>query len=209
MTIKRQLVYLQKPDFSLSRVKGGESKVKDIILVLVLQLIYVPTFTLRTIFLVKGLRMQAAFLGLLEALIYIFGLSIVFNGEQNVVVMIVYAIGFGLGIIIGSMIEEALAIGYTTIQVILTNKNMNLVDQLRKDGYGVTVYEGEGIEAIRYKLEVLTKRNQEEGLYDMIQQFEPNAFIIAYEPKTFKGGFLLKAMKKRKKMKKQIEENHA
>jgi uncharacterized protein YebE (UPF0316 family) len=172
---------------------------KDILLVLILQLIYVPTFTLRTIFLVKGLRMQAAALGLIESLIYIFGLAIVFNGEQNIIVLIVYAIGFGLGIIIGSKIEEELAIGYTTLQVILPSKNENLIDQLRGEGYGVTVYEGQGKDAVRYKLEVLTKRNQEEGLYEMIQEFEPSAFIIAYEPKKFKGGFLLKAMKKRKK----------
>jgi uncharacterized protein YebE (UPF0316 family) len=179
---------------------------KDIILVLVLQLVYVPAFTLRTIFLVKGLRMKAAFLGLIEALIYIFGLSIVFSGEQNIIVMIVYALGFGLGIIIGSMIEERLAIGYTTIQVVLSQKNKSLVDQLRLDGYGVTVYEGEGKDATRFKLEVLTKRNQEEGLYEMIQDYEPNAFIIAYEPKAFMGGFLLKDMKRRKKRKIQNDE---
>lgn len=171
---------------------------KDIILVLLLQLVYVPTFTLRTIFLVKGLRNKAALLGLAESLIYIFGLSIVFSGDQSMVVMLVYAIGFGLGIIIGSKIEEKLAIGYTTLHVILSERNTELVKHLRTEGYGVTVYEGEGIEASRYKLEVLTKRNQEESLYYMIQEKEPNAFIIAYEPKTFKGGFLLKAMKKRK-----------
>jgi uncharacterized protein YebE (UPF0316 family) len=176
--------------------------VQDIIMVLVLQLIYVPTFTLRTIFLVKGLKNKAAFLGLMESLIYIFGLSIIFNGEQNIVVMIVYAVGFGLGIIIGSKIEQELAIGYTALQVILTNKNMELVNALRADGYGVTIYEGEGIEDPRYKLEVLAKRNQEEGLYEMIQEAEPNAFIIAYEPKTFIGGFLLSSMKRRKKKKK-------
>lgn len=171
----------------------------DIVLVLILQLVYVPTFTLRTIFLVKGLRNKAAFLGLVESLIYIFGLSIVFGGDQSAVVMVVYAVGFGLGIIIGSKIEEHLAIGYTTLHVILTRKNMELVNYLRSEGYGVTIYEGEGIEASRFKLEVLTKRNQEEGLYDLIIKREPNAFIIAYEPKAFKGGFLLKAMKRRRK----------
>jgi uncharacterized protein YebE (UPF0316 family) len=178
---------------------------KDILLVLLLQLVYVPVFTLRTLFLVKGLRMKAAALGILETLIYIFGLSIVFNGEQSIVVMIVYALGFGIGLIIGSIIEERLAIGYTTIHVVLSNKNKKLVDHLRNEGYGVTVYEGEGKDDLRYKLEVLTKRNQEEGLYELIQDFEPNAFIIAYEPKAFKGGFLLKAMKRRKKRKAQMD----
>lgn len=176
---------------------------QDIIMVLVLQLIYVPTFTLRTIFLVKGLRTKAAFLGLVESLIYIFGLSIIFADDQSVIVMIVYAVGFGLGILIGSKIEEELAIGYTTLQVILPNKNEEVIKQLRIEGYGVTIYEGEGKDAPRYKMEVLTKRNQEEGLYEMILELEPQAFIMAYEPKAFKGGFLLTDMKKRRKKRKE------
>lgn len=174
---------------------------KDVLLILLLQFFYVPCFTLRTIFLVKHLRIQATMLGFVEALIYVFGLSLVFNGEQNFISMLVYAIGFGLGILIGTLIEEKLAIGYTTIQVNLPVKNDPLIDHLRYEGYGVTVFVGEGRDSERYKLEVLTKRNQEEGLYELIEEYEPQAFIISYEPIKFKGGYLLKAMKKRKRKK--------
>lgn len=175
---------------------------KDILLILLLQLIYVPTFTLRTIMLVKGLSKQAAIFGFVESLIYVFGLSIVFNGEQNPATMIVYALGFGIGILIGTKVEQALAIGFTTIQVNLQNLNQDLVDLLRKEGYGVTIFEGEGRDSKRFKLEILTKRNQEIGLFDLIEEYEPQAFIISYEPRKFQGGFLKKAMKKRKSIKK-------
>ncbi|PIC90931.1 hypothetical protein CSV71_02420 [Sporosarcina sp. P21c] len=119
------------------------------------------------------LRTQATFLGAVESLIYI-----------------------------GTMVEEKLAIGYTAIQVNIPTLNQPLIDKLREEGYGVTVFEGTGRDSIRYKLEILTKRNQEEGLYEMISEYQPNAFIITYEPRKFKGGYLLKAMKKRKKRKK-------
>lgn len=175
---------------------------KEILLILLLQLIYVPTFTLRTIMLVKGRSAAASVLGFAEALIYVFGLSIVFSGEQSFLTMFVYAIGFGVGILIGTKIESELAIGYTTLQVILINNNEALIEELRADGYGVTTFVGHGRDEPRYKLEILTKRNQEEGLFEVIQDYEPNAFIIAYEPKSFKGGFWVKSMKKRKKKKK-------
>jgi uncharacterized protein YebE (UPF0316 family) len=176
--------------------------IKDIVMILVLQLIYVPTFTLRTIMLVKGYTLNASILGFVESIIYVFGLSLVFNGDQNFMAMMVYAIGFGVGILIGSKIEQELAIGYTTIQVNLVNKNQELIDLLRNEGYGVTVFEGQGRDSNRFKLEILTKRNQEEGLFEVIEEHEPNAFIISYEPRKFQGGFLLKAMKKRKRKKK-------
>lgn len=77
----------------------------NILLILVLQLVYVPLLTLRTIFLVKNLTMFAAVFGILEMLIYVFGLSLVFNGDQSLLAMIVYAVGFGLGMFLGTKLK--------------------------------------------------------------------------------------------------------
>jgi uncharacterized protein YebE (UPF0316 family) len=178
---------------------------KDIILILILQLVYVPIFTLRTIFLVKNMGGIASFLGFLEALIYVFGLSIVFSGEQSIVQMIVYAVGFGVGILIGSSIEQKLAIGYTSLAVKLGNLNEELLSELRYEGFGVTVFHGAGRDGERFQLDILTKRNREDELFEMIEKYEPRAFIISYEPRKFKGGFLVKAMKKRVKKKRMQE----
>ncbi|MBB6284954.1 DUF2179 domain-containing protein [Geobacillus subterraneus] len=175
---------------------------KDIVLVLALQLVYVPILTLRTIFMVRNMSLLAAFMGFLEALIYVFGLSIVFSGEQSYIVMIVYAAGFGAGLFIGGYIEQKLAIGYTTVTVNLQQKNQELIHLLRESGYGVTVYTGEGRDSQRYRLDILTRRNREEELLKLIEQYEPKAFIISYEPRRFKGGFLVASMKKRAKKKK-------
>lgn len=171
--------------------------VKDILLVLLLQLIYVPILTLRTIFMVKNISALAAFMGFLEALIYVFGLSIVFSGEQSYIVMIVYAAGFGAGLFIGNYIEQKLAIGYTSLIVNLRDKNEELIRVLRENGYGVTVFVGEGRDSRRYRLDILTKRNKERELLKLIETYEPKAFIISYEPRRFKGGFIVSAMKKR------------
>ncbi len=171
---------------------------EEIILILVLQLIYVPIFTLRTIFLVKNLTVYAAFLGFLESLIYVFGLSLVFSGDKGTIAMIVYASGFGIGILVGGMIENKLAIGYNNIVANLMTKNTALINHLREQGFGVTVSEGEGRESKRYRLDILTKRSRENELLDLIEEYEPKAFIISYETRRFKGGFLVKSIKKRK-----------
>ena len=171
----------------------------NIFLILVLQLVYVPLLTLRTIFLVKNMTVIASLLGFLEALIYVFGLSLVFSGDQGPLAMFVYAFGFGAGILIGGAVENKLAIGYNNFEVNLMNKNTDLISHLRNEGFGVTVYEGEGRDSKRYRLDILTKRTREEELLDYIDQYEPKAFIVSYEPRRFKGGFLVKSMKKAKK----------
>ncbi len=175
----------------------------NIILILVLQLLYVPLLTLRTIFLVKNMTKIAALLGFLESLIYVFGLSLVFSGEQGPIAMLVYALGFGLGILIGGAVENKLAIGYNSFVVNLIDKNTDLIDYLRNEGFGVTVYEGEGRDSRRYRLDILTKRNREEELLDLIEKHDPRAFIVSYEPKRFKGGFLVNTMKNANKVKNQ------
>ena len=134
---------------------------KEILLILLLQLAYVPLLTLRTIFLVKGVTSLASVIGILEMLIYVFGLSLVFGGDQNLIAMIVYAVGFGLGIILGTKIERKLAIGYINVVANTQQKNTELIETLRTLGFGVTLHIGEGRDGNRYRIDILTKRNRE------------------------------------------------
>ena len=172
----------------------------NILLILLLQLVYVPLLTLRTIFLVKNITFLAALFGIVEMLIYVFGLSLVFSGDQSLLAMVVYAVGFGLGVILGTKIENKLAIGYVYVTINTQNKNQELIDVLRTNGFAVTTYIGEGRDSDRYKYEILAKRNREKELFQLVESIEPKAFMISYEPKSFKGGFLVDRMKKMKKI---------
>jgi uncharacterized protein YebE (UPF0316 family) len=171
----------------------------DIILIFLLQIVLVPILSLRIIFVVKNMTVLGSVFGFLEALVYVFGLSIVFRGEQSIAEMFIYALGFGIGIYIGGIVENKLAIGYTSLTVNLMHQNTDLVTTLRNEGFGVTVFEGMGRDGTRYQLQILTKRSLEGRVIEVIEREEPHAFIISYEPRKFKGGYLLKSMKKRVK----------
>ncbi|NDL67153.1 DUF2179 domain-containing protein [Anaerotalea alkaliphila] len=172
---------------------------KDIVLILILQLLYVPMLALRTISMVKKLSLLTAFFGFLESLVYVFGLAIVLTGEQSILAMLVYAFGFAMGLIVGIHIENRIAIGYTSVLVNIRNKNAEMIAALREKGFGVTVFEGEGKDSTRYRLDILTKRNRELELLELIDLYEPTAFVISYEPTRFKGGYLAVMMKKQSK----------
>ena len=123
-------------------------------LIIFIQLLYVPMLTLRTICMVKNLKVLTGIFGFMEALIYIFGLAIVLSGEQSIVEMVVYAIGFAAGLTLGIYIEQKLAIGFTSIHVNIEQENPTLIEVLRKEGFGVTVYLGEGKFGKRTKLDI-------------------------------------------------------
>ncbi len=169
----------------------------ELLLLIVIQLIYVPLLTLRTITMVKNMKVRAAAFGFMEALIYVFGLAIVFTGERSILQMVVYALGFSLGLFAGVFVEQKLAIGYTSFHVNINHQNPELVTVLRERGYGVTAFDGYGKESQRVRLDILTQRKHEKKLMDLILSYEPDAFIVAYEPKMFRGGYMTQLMQSR------------
>ncbi len=169
----------------------------QILLILVLQLVYVPVLTLRTIMLVKGKTMIAGLFGTLETLIYIFALGIVFQ-DLTTIGMVVYAVGFGLGILVGGYVERKLAIGYNMIQVHTQEFPAELIQKMRDSGYGVTHYQGQGRDGIRYRLDVLAARTRMKDLREMVEAHEPKAFLVAFDPIDFKGGYMMKGLRRPK-----------
>lgn len=171
-------------------------------LIIFVQLLYVPMLTLRTICMVKNLKFFTSLFGFLEALIYIFGLVIVLSGEQSVIEMIVYAFGFALGLVVGIYVEQKLSIGFTSIHVNINHSNEVMLSSLRNKGFGVTCFAGEGKKGERKILDILTKRKRENELLKLIYEYEPEAFVISYEPKMFRGGYLTEIMQKQMRLNK-------
>ncbi|HZH58230.1 MAG TPA: DUF2179 domain-containing protein [Metabacillus sp.] len=183
----------------------------EALLIFILQLIYVPVLTIRTILLVKNQTKSAAGVGLLEGIIYIVSLIFVFQDLSNIYNIVAYVVGFSVGLLLGGALERKLAIGYITYQANILDKNMELVNALRTAGFGVTVFEGEGINTARFRLDIVAKRSREIELLEIIDKFEPKAFMMSYEIRSFKGGYLTKSMKKRAVSffkKKKAQENH-
>ena len=147
-----------------------------LLLILLVQLLYVPMLTLRTISMVKNLKVLTGFFGFMEALIYIFGLAIVLSGQQSILEMIVYAIGFALGLILGIYVEQKLAIGFSSLSVNIEHDNDDLVERLRNEGFGVTIYSGQGREGKRTNLDILTRRKNEKQLFEIVSAYERRCF---------------------------------
>lgn len=167
-----------------------------LVAIIIIQLIYVPLLTLRTICMVKNLKAATVLFGILEAMVYIFGLALVLTGNQSYFEMFVYAAGYGLGLFVGILVEQKLAIGYTSLHVNTNRDSEDMVKRLRQMGFGVTVYAGQGRYGERKRIDILTQRKREKEVIDIVLAMEPKAFIIVYEPKNFRGGYLTEIMTK-------------
>lgn len=169
-----------------------------VIIIFSINIVYVSFFTIRMIMTLKGYRYLAALVSMVEVVIYIVGLGLVLDNLDQIQNLVAYAIGYGSGVIVGSKIEEKMALGYITVNVITSEKSQELPKALRLKGYGVTDWSANGMDGDRQSMQILTPRKMELKLYATIKEIDPKAFIIAYEPKAIHGGFWVKQVRKGK-----------
>lgn len=165
-------------------------------IIFLINIVYVSFFTVRMILTLKGYRYLAAVVSMVEVLIYVLGLGLVINHLDHIINLIAYALGYGTGVIVGMKIEEKLALGYITVNVITSKIDEDFPDHLRNRGYGVTDWPAHGRSGHRLMMEILTPRRNELDLIDAVKQYDPNAFVVSHEPKAFHGGFWVKSIRK-------------
>ncbi|WP_078551355.1 DUF2179 domain-containing protein [Bacillus alkalicellulosilyticus] len=173
-----------------------ENALMMIVIILVINIVYVTLFTVRMIFTLKGQRMFAAGVSVIEVIVYIIGLGLVLENLNRIENLIAYAIGYGIGVLVGMKVEEKLALGYITVNVITKEYEPDIPNALRDKGYGVTNWIAYGREGERLMMEILTSRKSETLLYKTVKELDPKAFIISHEPKAFFGGFWVKKIRR-------------
>lgn len=169
-----------------------------IFIIFMINVIYVSISTIRIILTLKGHRYFAAFISMFETVIYIVGLGLVLDNLDQLQNLVAYALGYGSGVIVGSKIEEKMALGYIMVNVTTMQESNFLSNILREKGYGVTNWEATGRDGGRQTMQILTPRKMETRLYDTIKEIDPKAFMMSYEPKNIHGGFWVKSVRKGK-----------
>src|SRR5690625_1756930 len=180
--------------------RGGDELLGNayvvVIIILVINIVYVSFFTMRMILTMKGRRYIAALVSMVEVVIYIIGLGLVLENLNEIQNIVAYALGYGIGVIIGMKIEEKLALGYITVNVVSSNPDIAFTRKLREKGYGVTSWFSYGMDGDRLSMQILTPRKYERALYEDIKKIDPKAFMISYEPTQIYGGFWVKQVRK-------------
>jgi len=149
--------------------------------------------TMRIIFVSKGKRNIAPFLGFFEVLIWIIAISKIMQNLDNYVNYVAYAAGFATGNFVGMIIEEKLAMGIQMIRIFAHEKGLELVQALNIKGYGATAVEAQGARGNIHLIYTIIHRNELVNVLDVITGFNPKTFYTIEDIKTVNEGiFTLK-----------------
>lgn len=173
--------------------------------IFILNALYISINTFRTMLVVKGHQFLAPLVAVGEELIYVIALAIALDHIDSPLNVASYAVGFGVGIYIGIVIENKIALGYVNFQVTVQidpenpvhAHNEELAEKLRNLGYGVTVSRAEGRSGARLVLSILAPRKADRRLMEQIKEISPDAFIMVQEPVQLSGGFWSKEVDRR------------
>ncbi len=148
--------------------------------------------TIRMILIIRGDKWTAAVIGFFEILVYTIALGMVVGALDDPIKLTVFCLGFSLGVLVGSIIEDRLALGYRGVQVIIDRDHSYVVEELRSQGFPVTCWEAEGMTGHKIVMNMVLKRNLARLATQKIYEMEPEAFVVFMEPKHFQGGYIRK-----------------
>ncbi len=149
--------------------------------------------TFRTILTVKGKDLYAALVGFVEVTIWFIIVKEALNtGETGLFVVISYAGGFATGTFIGGKLSQKFISGNVSVQVITENRNKDLINAIRKHGYGVSVLNvmGKDNRRDKYMLFIEINKKQLRVLKELISNFDAKAFVVVNETQYVQNGFI-------------------
>ena len=164
------------------------------------KLIEVALASLRQQLIVKGQRLPGAFIALFE---YTFWLCITasaltgFADDPFKIVVLVCA--FSLGNVVGSFIEERMALGFCSLTAIFMDKEaaLSAAARLREQGHALTLIPAEGIlGAERTAIVTTAKRRDIASIKEMLFFSDPNVVITVQAAQQVKGATMADTIKK-------------
>lgn len=148
--------------------------------------------SIKTTCMVKGERKLATALAFIECLIWGFVVSSVITSlSSNVWLLLSYCIGYATGLFVGSVIESKIALGTSTISMIVGDEYLAKVEEhLKNHNQGYSVFDGRGSKGPVHRVEVTLPRKDVKGAIKKIREIcDNNVFLVSSEVSRFTGGY--------------------
>ena len=144
--------------------------------------------TMRLIFLSKGMKHIAPFLGFFEVIIWLLAIGQIMQHLDNWLCYVAYGAGFAAGNFIGITLEERLSIGTSIIRVILSSESPELIEALKTHNFGLTIMNAEGAKGKVKILFSIIRRKEIPVFLNTLHEYHPTAFYTIEEVKAAKEG---------------------
>lgn len=159
------------------------------LLIFCARLVDVSLSTLRILLLSRGMKKVAPFVGFFEVMVWLFAISQAMKHLDHWFNYVAYAGGFASGTWLGFFLENRLALGLQSVQIITSEDATDLIERLRSDRFGVTDFAARGIRGNVRLILTIIKRKDLGKVLNTVRDAHPTAFISVQDVRSVQEGF--------------------
>ena len=163
---------------------------QTVVFVFVAKVFEVTLSTLRLIIVNRGFKLEGAIVSFIEVLIWVFVATEVVNDVRTAPLLgIIYALGFSVGVYVGSMVEKKMAFGMVMLNIIVPIENAVALEKyIRDKKIGLTTFEAHGLKSNKVVMMLYTNRKNLNELKAGITEIEPHALVAENDVVKLTGG---------------------
>ena len=148
--------------------------------------------SVKTVCMVKGQKVVSAVLGFIECMVW--GLvvsSVITSLSDNFMLLFAYCLGYALGLYLGSIIESKIALGTSSVQVMVSKEYVEAVENYLKEGnHGFTILDGHGSKEEMFVVIMVLPRKEVKAIMGEIRALCNNkVFMVSSEVSKYTGGY--------------------
>jgi uncharacterized protein YebE (UPF0316 family) len=149
------------------------------LVIFIARIVDVSLGTMRMVSIVQG-RTRAAFvLGFVEVGMWLVIIASVLERiAEKPVLGVFYALGFATGNAVGILLERRIAYGNMVLRAFVPSDGKKIAQAVRDEGFGVTMFHGEGIKGPVTEVCVVCRRGEIGRVVGIVEKMWPNAFYV-------------------------------
>jgi uncharacterized protein YebE (UPF0316 family) len=167
-----------------------ENVILAALIIFAIRVLSIAIGTLRVMVMGRARSWLVGFLALFESLMFVFTFGAVAQNLDDPWAVTGYCLGFAVGTIVGTKLEERMGQGYATVNIISKGSSLPIAEAIRKAGYGATRTSGEGQQGTHGLVWVVIRRKDVEVVFKIATEIDPNAFLTVNETRRVSQGFL-------------------
>ena len=125
-----------------------------------------------------------------EALTFALTFGVVASDLTNIWFLAAYCGGFAAGTWVGMLLEERLAQGYESVNIISMGMSLPIVKAIREAGFGATRTAGEGSTGAVGLIYAVARRKDIPTIVEIASTIDPKAFITIETARSVQRGWM-------------------
>ena len=163
--------------------------IQPALLIFSLRIIDVSLYTMRIMMVMRGRKALAWVFAICQSMVFVTAITSVISDIGNWTKVVGYAAGFATGNVVGMLIEQRLAIGFSHLRIVSSGYGIEIAETLREAGFGVTEISGQGKDGMVEMISCSVQRRKTNQALAIVDRIDQDAYVTVENIRSFSKGY--------------------